>query len=398
MNIRKKLTAEEFIELARKVHGGKYDYSKTVYVDNYTKVCIICPEHGEFWQTPDNHLRGQRCRICANVLKSEKTRKSKEQFISDAKEKHGIKYDYSKVEYINSATKVCIVCPKHGEFWQRPNAHLNGRGCSRCGRDITGQKVSHSDVKQFIKRAREIHGDKYDYSLVELKNHTKKVCIVCPTHGKFMQKPLSHLDGQGCDKCRHDKLRKIIHGVGINDVHDEKARCPAYLVWAAMIQRCYSEELQKQWPTYKDCSVCEEWHLFSNFKKWFYNPDNGYRKGYHIDKDIIIKGNRVYSPETCCFVPPYINYLFTNRAPRSNGLPRGVYHRKGKRSDSYYYMSYIYGKRIISGKFSSVEEAQVAYSQYKSNHIKALAIEYFNRGEITERVFNALMARAAEGL
>ena len=100
-----------FIEKARKVHGNKYDYSKVEYHNNHEKVCIICPEHGEFWQTPKNHLKGCNCPKCSNVYKM-----SNEEWIEKAREIHGDKYDYSKTHYISNKLKVKIICPKHGEF------------------------------------------------------------------------------------------------------------------------------------------------------------------------------------------------------------------------------------------------------------------------------------------
>ena len=123
---------EWFIECAKKIHGDKYDYSKVDYVNNHTKVCIICPIHGEFWQNPVNHLRGQGCRKCAVDSAKIRYAKPKSAFIEKAKKVHESKYDYSKVEYINNHTKVCIICPKHGEFWQTPRAHLGGNGCPKC--------------------------------------------------------------------------------------------------------------------------------------------------------------------------------------------------------------------------------------------------------------------------
>ena len=128
----KKMTTEEFILKAIRVHGKKYDYSKTNYINSKTKVCIICPEHGEFWQTPNMHLQGQGCKKCKNEINSMKRRKTIEQFIEEAKKIHGNKYDYSKIKYINNHTKICIICPEHGEFWQMPYNHLNGDGCSKC--------------------------------------------------------------------------------------------------------------------------------------------------------------------------------------------------------------------------------------------------------------------------
>ena len=126
-------TTEEWIERARAVHGDKYDYSKTEYKEAHGKVCIICPEHGEFWQTAHSHLEGYGCKKCATSNLADKYRKTKEKFVEDAKRTHGDKYDYSKVEYKNANTKVCIICPEHGEFWQTPVGHIdNSQGCPIC--------------------------------------------------------------------------------------------------------------------------------------------------------------------------------------------------------------------------------------------------------------------------
>ena len=200
-----KKTTEEFIHEARKKHGNKYDYSKVNYANNATKICIICPEHGEFWQEANNHLRGQGCPKCGLENSREKQASTKEEFIKKAREKHGDKYDYSKVEYINAHTKVCIICPQHGEFWQLPLNHLSGRGCSKCYADKTRKRLT-STIENFIKKAREKHGDKYDYSKVKYVNCMTKVCIICPEHGEFWQRPNSHLSGHGCPKCKRNQL------------------------------------------------------------------------------------------------------------------------------------------------------------------------------------------------
>jgi hypothetical protein len=128
----KVISKEEFIEKARKVHGNKYDYSKVEYVNYRTKVCIICPKHGEFWQEPGNHIYGYGCKKCANELIAKCQTKTNDEFIEKARKVHGNKYDYSKVEYVNAKAKVCIICPKHGEFWQTPDNHLEGKGCPYC--------------------------------------------------------------------------------------------------------------------------------------------------------------------------------------------------------------------------------------------------------------------------
>ena len=139
-----------------------------------------------------------------------------EDFIKKAKEIHGDKYDYSKVEYVNPKTNVCIICSKHGEFWQKPYNHLSGSGCPEC--------IRHTwTTEDFIKKAKEIHGDKYDYSKVEFINTRTKVCIIChdldrngKEIGEFWQLPLEHLNGH-----KYERERK-----GINEECWEERTCP----------------------------------------------------------------------------------------------------------------------------------------------------------------------------
>lgn len=128
---KKRRTTEEFIQIAQSIHGDKYDYSKVEYINDRTKVCIICPRHGEFWMTPSNHIhkcRPQNCPLCSHPSQ----KKTRDQFILDAKLIHGNKYDYSKIEYINNKTPLVIICPIHGEFEQKPTDHLRGCGCPKC--------------------------------------------------------------------------------------------------------------------------------------------------------------------------------------------------------------------------------------------------------------------------
>ena len=194
----KRLTKEEFIEKAKQVHGIKYDYSKVEYVNNSTKVCIICPEHGEFWMTPSAHLMGQRCMFCSNK------KLTLEMFIDKANKIHNFKYDYSKVIYTNNSTKVCIICPEHGEFWQKPGNHLRGQGCPKCANEYS------PTTDEWIEKAKQIHKNKYDYSKTKYVNSHTKVCIICPKHGEFWQWPNEHLSNHGCPKCRMSKLEHIL--------------------------------------------------------------------------------------------------------------------------------------------------------------------------------------------
>ena len=189
------MNTQEFIKRAREIHGDKYDYSKVEYINNKTKVCIICPVHGEFWQIPYTHIKGFGCSRCGGTGKL-----SLKEFIEKAREIHGDKYDYSKVEYKGMHTKVCIICPEHGEFWQKPCNHINlKQKCPQCSSRCY-------DTDTFIRKAREIHGDKYDYSKVKYVDTKTDVCIICPEHGEFWQKPCNHINKCGCPKCGFEKV------------------------------------------------------------------------------------------------------------------------------------------------------------------------------------------------
>ncbi|MGL6228678.1 MAG: hypothetical protein ACRC3J_05660 [Culicoidibacterales bacterium] len=185
----RKKTTKEFITEAIAIHGTKYDYSLVEYTNNKTKVKIICKEHGIFEQVPSSHLKCHGCIECAGKQKS-----SSKEFIKKSISVHGEKYDYSLVEYVGTMKKVKIVCNTHGIFEQVPSSHLSGFGCPDCG-------MKKSNSEEFIKKSFGMHGDKYDYSLVDYIDSMKKVKIVCNTHGIFEQTPNSHLSGAGCPKC-----------------------------------------------------------------------------------------------------------------------------------------------------------------------------------------------------
>jgi len=196
----------EFIEEANIVHNNKYDYSLVEYINNKTKVKIICPEHGIFAQTPKNHLHNRGCKKCGIRKRTEFKTKTLETFIKQASKKHDNKYDYSLVEYINNKTKIKIICPIHGTFEQRPDAHLSGKGCIKCQHNYI-KSIKSFTKEKFITTAKQIHGSKYNYSLVSYINANTKVKIICPEHGIFEQIPPAHLNGAGCDKCYRLKSR-----------------------------------------------------------------------------------------------------------------------------------------------------------------------------------------------
>ena len=219
------LDADEYFKRVTEIHEGKYDYSKSVYKGLAYPITIICPIHGEFSERASSHLHGHGCRYC-NGGRENKMRCA-EDFFKLAHEIHGDKYDYSQSVYVNNRTKLKIICPKHGEFWQSPHHHINGaQGCPRCGDESCSRKRMLS-MEEFLRRSHELHGDKYDYSKVELNGYDAPVEIICPTHGSFWQTPDHHARcGCGCPKCNSSRLEreviKALDEVGVEYVHQWK--------------------------------------------------------------------------------------------------------------------------------------------------------------------------------
>jgi len=201
----KKKTTEEFINESKVIHGDKYDYSITEYSDNHTKVNIICPNHGIFKIRPNDHLSKKvGCNKCHNAG-IVKCKNVGDRIINEFENTHKFKYDYSQVEYKGWDKKIKIICKDHGIFEQTPRHHLNGCGCQKCS------KTHKLTTDEFIEESKLIHGDKYDYSLVEYKNSIIKVKIICPNHGIFEQRPRYHLKNKsGCPICNESKGEKII--------------------------------------------------------------------------------------------------------------------------------------------------------------------------------------------
>lgn len=198
----------DFIKKANIKHGNSYDYSLVDYVDCNTDVEIICRKHGNFWQKPVYHLRGHGCPICSNEKRGPKKITTCE-LVERFCEVHGDKYDYSKVVYEGPKSKVTVICKEHGEFEQLPFAHLSGQGCPKC----SGVGLQCED---YIRRFREVHGDKYDYSKADIKKTKDKITIICPEHGEFLQSPQKHLLGQGCPECAK-KNRGIKNSCGFEE-------------------------------------------------------------------------------------------------------------------------------------------------------------------------------------
>lgn len=194
---------DKFVEKARRVHGDQYVYTNVDYKNSTTKINIVCPKHGEFSQTPEKHLYyKQGCPLCGRERARLKIAASKDCFIQKATDVHGLMYDYSLVVYKNTHTKVDILCPTHGVFSQTPNNHISKQSkCPQCDSEQKS-KAWRKDASVFINQASAIHDNKYDYSLVNYKNSTTKVAILCPKHGVFNQTPAAHLNlKNGCPVC-----------------------------------------------------------------------------------------------------------------------------------------------------------------------------------------------------
>ena len=261
-------------------------------------------------------------------------------------------------------------------------------------------------LEQLLRDFFNVHGDSYSYEHVNdsnYKNTKSKIPVVCKKHGMFSIIVGNHLIGQGCPRCAKIKRRlsnignvrkrqKLVYGVGINDydgnIKFNHKHIPSYHNWVSMLKRAYSIGFKKTNHTYIECSVCKEWLSFFNFKKWF---DKNYVDGYCLDKDILFKGNKLYSPSTCCFVPPEINVLLCKTDKKRGNMPIGVYERAT--THGFKYVSYCnkYGKHIHLGTYPTPQLAFQAYKRTKEAHIQEMATRYFQDGKITKKVYNALM-------
>ena len=186
-------------------------------------------------------------------------------------------------------------------------------------------------------------------------------------------------------------MAKLIYGIGYNSkgVHKSRAgkkKSLAYRTWFNMFVRCYCPEHQARYPAYNDCSVDERWRDFQDFADWHYN--HPYRElGYELDKDLLFPNNKIYSPETCCFVPQELNKLLLSRALARGDYPQGVCFHKPL--SKYKSQISINGKRRHLGYFNTVEEARQAYRETKEANVKRMALEWQDR--IADDVFQALM-------
>jgi len=201
-NIERSSSTMEFIEDAKRVHGDSYCYDKVKYEGTVVKVIITCSNHGDFLQMPKNHLKGDGCRRCG-IIQAQKTRIKKidtNAFIQEAYDTHGPLYNYSQTDYKNRSTKIEIICPIHGSFFQTPSSHLRGSGCPQC----KGMVCYPSDW--VIEKAKSTYGDKYHIiRLMKSVGYIRSydlVIIKCVHHGEVQVGFYNFIDNnEGCTLC-----------------------------------------------------------------------------------------------------------------------------------------------------------------------------------------------------
>lgn len=300
-----RLTLENFIIRARLKHGDVYNYDKVLYKSSRKGIIITCPIHGDFEQVAESHLKGLGCNKC---IPCKNMRWTKERFISEllvrnklnelsyeivsdykgttknvliknkygvcsiranhllngvmpsielalnkneywinkAREKIGDIYDYSKVNYVNSSSKIVIICKIHGEFLQTPNSHLSGKGCSKCRYKEGGLKLSKRYSDNFIKFANKKHSGKYVYETGKIFRAKDIISILCPIHGKFNQIADNHLRRDGCPRCGLVNLsnRIRLNPIGWSHTNWEKAskRSKNFDSFKVYIIKCWNDD------------------------------------------------------------------------------------------------------------------------------------------------------------
>ena len=222
-----------FKEKASRLHLYKYDYRESVYVDNNTKnIKIVCPDHGEFLQSANNHLRGQGCSECGKIRVKELKKITKFEFIERSQKKYGDLFDYSNINYIDYITPLNIICKEHASIEIIPRNHLikSKYGCNECAKNISAtNKKKYKTTFEMVKSANEIHCGKYDYSKTIYQDCDTDIIIICPIHHDFKQTPYSHINKKaGCQKCSSKELglykRKSLQNFisDAKEVHGEK--------------------------------------------------------------------------------------------------------------------------------------------------------------------------------
>ena len=237
-------------------------------------------------------------------------------------------------------------------------------------------------MNRLIQRVGEIHTTNQGYEIEIVEYYKANNCTIKFKNGLL----LKNINYANIKKGNvRYPLHPSVYNVGFMGIGSYTSRINSketkyYKAWNGVLERVYSEKLHKVRPTYIGCSVAEEWHNFQNFAKWF---EENYIEGWQLDKDILVKGNRIYSPDTCCFVPPIINTLIISCKSKRGNYPIGVCKVKNK----YICQTNSYSVRN-NGTFSTPEEAFQVYKEVKEKHIKEVADKW--KGLISDKVYQAM--------
>lgn len=233
--------------------------------------------------------------------------------------------------------------------------------------------------EEYLKRLKKVHPN-YDVSHVDYKNLKSKITLICE-HGHFFEQRAEDALIYGCPICNRESKKKLVFGFGVNDLCGVVSKEKCYPFWILMLRRCYDEKYLSKRPTYKKCYVDDNFKYLSKFKKWF---DENYIEGYHLDKDILSPIDDVhYSPETCCFVPLYINELIKSK---SKEKLTGV----EKRGNKYIARHNTKNGIIYLGTFETEDEAMKECVESREKYIREVALYAYSKNDITIKVYEAL--------
>ena len=310
---------KKFIEMAKVIHNNFYDYSKVSYVKNSIDVRIICPIHGEFLQTPNNHLQGKGCQICALEKNGFRKRLSQEEALEKAKMSHnGENYLFDRFIYNGRHSKCVITCPIHSDFSIEYGAFIGGEGCPICGRDkahISRRNKSY-DV---LKRCKDNNPKGYYFDNFIYHGMDKKSLFTCKKHGDFPCTPAHFIAGSGCPKCNNSKMEnELSQYFDDNRIYyiqqyiigcDKRYKYDFYLPNNNIIIECQGE--QHFYPvdfSHKNKDKDELSDIFDkqidrDIKKYNLAINNGYRIIYYInrnffkDRKLVINNEFYYDKE-----------------------------------------------------------------------------------------------------
>lgn len=222
--------------------------------------------------------------------------------------------------------------------------------------------------------------EKYSVKIIESKGY--KNCTVQFEDGTILtEMQYGHIKRGAIRNPFHKSVYNIGY-IGQGKYNTSYKKC--YKSWQRVVERGYSVKWKEKYPSYKDVTVDECWHNFQNFAEWF---EKNYTEGFELDKDILVKGNKHYSPKTCCFVPSELNKCFTKREAKRGKYPIGVsFHKKLKRFITSLNRN---GDIILLGYYDTPEEAFEVYKFAKESWVKELANKW--QEDITEKCYQALI-------